>query len=206
MVRRVSTTTLIVLAAIVSGSCGSLTQQGRSPSYLIIDSIVAASGAQPQLFGNVLSSDVQTLVKRTIAGQEVFIPTIFADNGQATVHIALKDQNVSSPTEVNLITIERYRVEFVRSDGRNRQGIDVPFAFDGAVTHTARSDTSTFSFTLVRVQAKEEPPLRTLVGGGGAIDISTIAIVTFYGRDQVGNEVSVTGRISVNFADWGDPQ
>jgi len=35
--------------------------------------------------------------------------------------------------------------------------------------------------------------------------ISTIAHVTFYGKDQNGNEVSVTGSISVNFADWGDP-
>jgi len=41
--------------------------------------------------------------------------------------------------------------------------------------------------------------------GGGALIISTIAEVTFYGHDQVGNQVSVTGTISVNFADWADP-
>jgi hypothetical protein len=44
------------------------------------------------------------------------------------------------------------------------------------------------------------------VGQGGAFAISTIADVTFYGTDQTGNDVSVTGSISVNFADWGDPQ
>ena len=45
-----------------------------------------------------------------------------------------------------------------------------------------------------------------LSGLGGAVAISTIADVTFYGRDQVGNEVSVMGSISVNFADWADEE
>jgi len=58
---------------------------------------------------------------------------------------------------------------------------------------------------LVRAQAKLEAPLRALRGGGSAIVISTIAEITFYGSDQNGNKVSVTGSISVNFADWGDP-
>jgi hypothetical protein len=30
--------------------------------------------------------------------------------------------------------------------------------------------------------------------------------VTFFGRDQAGNEVVVVGTIGVNFADFGDPQ
>ena len=60
-------------------------------------------------------------------------------------------------------------------------------------------------FALVRAQAKVEAPLKSLAGGGGAALISTIADVTFYGKDQTGNDVAVTGSISVNFADWGDP-
>jgi hypothetical protein len=48
-------------------------------------------------------------------------------------------------------------------------------------------------------------PLKLLVGGGPAYSISTIARITFYGQDQAGHEVSATGQISVNFADWGDP-
>jgi hypothetical protein len=58
---------------------------------------------------------------------------------------------------------------------------------------------------LVRAQAKLEAPLKALRNGGSAIVISTIADITFYGQDQNGNQVSVTGSISVNFADWGDP-
>ena len=33
-----------------------------------------------------------------------------------------------------------------------------------------------------------------------------IAEVTFYGTDQAGNDVTVTGTISVTFADFGDPE
>ena len=60
-------------------------------------------------------------------------------------------------------------------------------------------------FELIRHNMKQEPPLSNLAYGGGANQINTIAEVTFYGRDQSGNELSVTGTISVNFADFGDP-
>jgi hypothetical protein len=97
-------------------------------------------------------------------------------------------------------------VTYRRSDGRSTPGVDVPYAFDGAVTFTVQpGESQTVPFNLVRVQAKAEAPLSALAGNGGAMVISTIADVTFYGRDQVGREVSVTGTIGVNFADWADP-
>jgi hypothetical protein len=58
----------------------------------------------------------------------------------------------------------------------------------------------------VRVQAKLEAPLRNMRGLGGAIAINTLAQITFYGRDQAGNDVEATGTLQVNFADWADPQ
>jgi hypothetical protein len=58
------------------------------------------------------------------------------------------------------------------------------------------------TFTLVRVQAKEEAPLRALRNGGAPI--TTVAEVTFYGHDQNGRDVTVSGRIEVSFANWGD--
>ena len=63
-----------------------------------------------------------------------------------------------------------------------------------------------FALEVVRVQAKQEPPLRNLRGGGGAVAISAIADVEFYGRDMVGHEVSAAGALSVVFADWADPK
>jgi len=108
---------------------------------------------------------------------------------------------------VSLVTINRYRVRFRRTDGQNREGIDVPFSFEGASSTTIDAGgTGVVTFDLVRPQSKLEPPLRTLVGNGGLIVISTIADITFYGFDQAGNDVTVTGSIDVRFADYGDSQ
>ena len=184
-----------VLAAIAGGvsGCGSTVREGRSPAYLIVQRIEAASGAEDDKFSDELSSDVLTN------------NSIFADPGQVTMELALKDPGSSTtptkPTSMNFITVTRYRVEYIRADGRNTPGVDVPFPFSSGLTATV-SGTQTVGFTLVRVQAKEEAPLRALRGGGGAFAISTIARITFFGHDQTGREVSVTGNLDVTFADW----
>ena len=177
--------------------CSSHVREGRSPAYLIVDSVLAAAGTD-QTFSNTLNSDVLTK------------NSIFADSGQATMTLALKDigpaANPAAPTTNNFVTLTRYHVQYRRSDGRNAQGVDVPYAFDGSSTATITDSQTSFTFTLVRVQAKLEAPLVNLAGDGGANTISTIADVTFYGTDQAGNEVQAAGSISVNFSDWADPQ
>jgi hypothetical protein len=204
----------VAVAALALGigasvSCGQANSQGRSPSYLFIDGLTASSGAKPDTFGNALESDVITNVKTTVAGQETYVPTIFEDFGRVTLKMALKDTGGSNsptePTSTNAITVTRYHVDFKRSDGKNTPGVDVPYGFDGGATGTINANGSALSFVLVRAQAKLEAPLKALRNGGGAIIISTVAEITFYGTDQNGNSVSVTGTITVNFADWGDP-
>lgn len=199
----------LALAIGASVSCGQTNNEGRSPSYLIIDSLTAASGVTPGSFGNALESDVITNVKSTVSGQDIFIPTIYEDFGRVLLKMALKDTGGTSspttPTSVNSITVTRYHVDFKRSDGRNTQGVDVPYSFDGGATGTFDANGASLSFVLVRGQAKLEAPLKALRNNAGAIIISTVAEITFYGTDQNGNTVSVMGRIGVNFADWGDP-
>jgi hypothetical protein len=195
----------------LAASCASDTvREGRGGSYVIIDALEGASGAKGgQEFSGIVDSDVLTYVKKMIGGQEVYIPTIFEDPARVRMRLALKDvgsvTNPNSPTTNNQITITRYRVVYRRADGRNTPGVDVPYAFDGGVTFTVGAQPVTAAFPLVRIQAKNEAPLIALRDGGFAYAISTIAEITFYGTDQVGNEVSVTGLLSVNFADWGDP-
>jgi hypothetical protein len=198
---------LVSLAGFVS--CGEVVRQGRSPAYLVIDSLMASSGAQPKEFGHFLQSDVVTNVKVQTPAGEVYVPTVFEDVGRVQISLALKDLgtpgNPNSPSTNNSITLNRYRVVFKRADGRNTPGVDVPYAFDGALTGTVTSSPLTVAFVLVRAQAKLEAPLRSLREMGGGIILSTIAEVTLYGRDQTGNDTNVSGSISVNFADWGDP-
>lgn len=186
---RLAAVAAMTAASMVVSGCGSeLMRESQASSYLIIQHLGADGDAV------ALRSDV-----RTNGG-------ILEDNGVVRMTSAMKDvTNPAGPTENNAITVNRYRVIYRRADGRNTQGVDVPYAFDGATTFTVRpGDTIEIPFVLVRVQAKLEAPLSALAGLGGAMVISTLADVTFMGRDQTGREVSVTGTISVNFADWAD--
>ncbi len=187
---------LAVLAlAVVSASCGDLTRQGTGSSYLIVDQLQGASGAEPDDFGPTLNSDVVTVVDD--------VPTIFNDLGEVSLSLAMKDVT-TSPTTNNAITINRYHVRFVRADGRNTPGVDVPYAFDGAFTGTVRPGGNlTATFELVRHIAKTEAPLGNLARN--LVIISTIAEITFYGRDQTGRDVSVTAQMLVSFGNFGDP-
>jgi len=202
-----------VLAAFVCGlsvtSCADLARTGTGPAYLIMERVTGAAGAPgggSSTFTSSLFSDVQVLVDETVGGVTVRRPTIFSDSGQASIRVAMKNSlNPTTPSAINSITINRYRVRYRRTDGRNSEGVDVPYGFDGATTVTIQVDSiGTVNFDLVRHQAKLERPLITLVGGRGLMFISTIAEVTFYGHDQAGNEVSVGGSIDVQFSDFGD--
>lgn len=188
----------IACAALLAGasaSCGQLTRQGQASSYLILTSLEGASGATPGTFSTVVLSDVVTVVNG--------VTTFFNDLGQATVQLALKDPTAvpNTPSTNNFITITQYHVQYARTDGRNTPGVDVPYAFDGAMTTTV-SGSTTLGFTLVRNDAKLEPPLLALRSNN--IPLTTIATVTFYGHDQTGREVSVSGNIEITFANFGD--
>ena len=196
------------LAALVAAtmSCGDVVRDGRSPVYLVIDALQAAPGNRPTTFGSNLFSSVITAIT-TPAPCSTDNPclTVFADNGQVVLRAPLKDVTSSStpaaPTTNNEVTISRYRVTFKRADGRNTPGVDVPYGFDGAATATVPAGGSlTLGFELVRHVAKSEAPLARLIAN--PVVISTIAEVTFYGRDRVGNDISVTGNLTVDFGDF----
>jgi hypothetical protein len=193
-VRRLARLMAVLSLTVLAVSCGDVTRQGTGSSYLIIGALQGASGATPGEFGGTLNSDVLTVVDQ--------VPTIFNDLGQVTLTLAMKDV-LTQPSTNNFITINRYRVRFIRSDGRNTPGVDVPWGFDGAATATVSGQT-TIGFELVRHIAKQEAPLQALVFS--PVIISTIAEITFYGHDQTGREASVSGQMLVSFGNFGDPQ
>lgn len=192
---RISRLFAALFLAALSASCGDVVRQGSGASYLIVNAIEAASGAEPNRFSGTLQSDVLTN------------GGIFNDLGRVRFRLGLKDaggsETPTSPTVNNFITIDRYRVDFVRADGRNTPGVDVPYGFDGAITTTVGGSEVTAIFTLVRHQAKAEAPLGALARN--LLVISTIAQIKFFGRDQAGNEVIGLANISVNFANFADP-
>jgi hypothetical protein len=201
---------LALALAFSAAGCGEYVESGRSPVRVIISTLEGASGADPEEFGNTLSSDVVTL--RTTpepCSATSPCPTIFGDNGRVTMRLVLRDQGVpglaATPSNLNQVTFTRYRVTYARTDGRNTQGVDVPYGFDSAVTFTVPADGEiTAGFNLVRVAAKEDTPLRALATSPNFI--ATIATVTFYGRDLAGNDVIASGNLGVTFGNFGDPQ
>ena len=185
-------------------SCGSeMLRTGRSPMFLVIENMqaTAGNGGEDSAF---LLSDVQVLVEETVNGVKVKVPTIFNDSATATIRSIEKNPDATT-TPINSITLTRYNVSFRRTDGRATPGVDVPYGFDGGLgISISPNNSAEVAFEIVRHQAKLEPPLKNLVGMGGLGFISTIAEVTFYGHDQNGNEVTVTGRIDVQFGDFAD--
>jgi hypothetical protein len=202
---------IVGIAAIVaaSTSCGDVVRNSRAPAYLIINSLTGARGNTTiGTFTTTVISDVITnVITPAPCAADNPCPTIFGDPGQVALSLALKDAgtvtNATSPSAANAITITRYHVSYRRADGRNTQGVDVPYGFDGAATATvAGSAPTTFGFQLVRLAAKQETPLVQLKFN--SVFLTVLADVTFYGHDQVGNEVSIMGTIQIDFGNFGD--
>jgi hypothetical protein len=199
----------VALSAAMAGCGGEFVRDAKAPARVVIVSMGAAPGAEPDEIGSFLLSDVLTLVTTGgLCTRESPCPTRFNDPGRVEMRLQLRDigdpVNPNAPSDLNSVTIERYRVTYRRSDGRNTHGVDVPFPIDGAVSATIpASGSATFGFQLVRNAAKFEAPLAALINDYSLI--TTIAEVQFWGHDQVGNEVSVTGFIEITFGNFGDP-
>jgi hypothetical protein len=206
--RRASRVIVIAAGLAASVSCGDVVRQGRAPVILVIESLAGARGSNPSTFGNPLISDVITNVTSPApCTSDSPCPTVFGDPGQVVLRIQPKDIGTpgapTTPSATNAVTLYRYRVTYRRADGRNTPGVDVPFAFDGALTATVFYGAgTTVGFELVRNDAKVESPLVQLRTSG--VIINSIADVTFYGRDQAGNDVTVTGSMYVDFGNFGD--
>jgi len=185
----------LIISAFIS--CNAIEGDTRSASTLIIKLI-----SDPDDTGKtVINSDVCVLDSET--GQ----CTIYED--LASVEIQNMPLNPgTSGDDLSYyydVTLKKYKVEFTRPDGKNTEGINVPHSFVGSINVTIPINSSvSFSFVIVPVRVKLEPPLTRLVGGEGEQVIETIANITFYGEDNAGNQMEVKGNIDVYFADWAD--
>lgn len=188
--------------SVAAASCGDVSRQSQAPVFLNVVTMggcaPAKAGEQCTLFTNPLLSDVVT------GG------SVFNDPGQVELEVHLKDLGngvvATTPTTNNDVIITRYRVVYRRADGRNTPGVDVPHPFDGAMTLRVQAGGTVGkgSFELVRHMAKLESPLVQL--GSNRSIITTIADVTFYGTDRVGNDISTTGSIQIDFGNFADKE
>ena len=143
--------------------------------------------------GAVLDSDV-----RLSSG------TICPDTISVALAVRAKNQNSVQITVPQHVLVQQYEVRYFRTDGRANEGIDVPYRYAGPLAFevdVATSGTSTVPVQVVRRQAKLEPPLSNITGYQ---IVSMIAEITISGQTVAGEAVSATGRMQVDFADYGD--
>src|SRR5262245_30341838 len=106
---------LWLVVAVATASCGDGVRSGDAPVMMVVQSLTMDGS-------NTGTSDVSNN------------GVVFSDIGIATLGVIMKDITVVAPSTNNDVTINRYRVEYVRADGRNVPGVDVPYSFDGAAT------------------------------------------------------------------------
>ena len=183
---------IVMGLAVVAGGLASVgcvpdwAKQGDAPVVLLVTGIND---------GNVIDSDI-----RISSGG------ICPDFATVRVENHFKNPNVTGTGFRGDLVIERYEVRYIRSDGRNVEGVDVPFHISGAVAQEVQADgAATMSVEIVRRQAKIEPPLSTLAGGSGPGVVTMFAEVTLYARTTINQTTnSATARVQVDFADFND--
>jgi len=211
--RSVNPIGLAALAGLLCGSCTpDFATQDKSNVILRITNVTGSPGGD-QDAGDVLFSDVCCAI---INDNATLTFTAFLKNQNLTeINPILPDNNVES------VFLERYEVSYFRSDGRNTEGVDVPYRISGAMSgmiQATPAKPASVSIVVVRHQAKLEPPLRNLKGvfgqlaaalpstgtiqfGGSGI-ITTVAEITVHGRTMSGHAVMAQTQLEITFADF----
>ena len=191
--RAMALITAVAFGGLALSGCGispDYVQDGEGDVFLFLNAING---------GAALQSDVRTGdTGNTVVRDDV------------TVSLANRSKN-PSVTELQVaraIDLERYTVRYFRSDGRNTQGVDVPYDISGPVRNVVDiGQNLDVSIEVVRAQAKLEPPLTNLSGnvpnalGGGPLILTIFAEITIYGRQTSGEAVRASGTLQIDFAD-----
>lgn len=182
------------LGLVLSGCAADFATQNSSSMILEVASL-APVGGNP---GQQLLSDV--------ASDE---GTVFNDDIELNMNLYRKNPTVEGTSALEHVFLDRAEVRFLRTDGHNAQGVDVPYSFSAPLGN-ARFHTPTSTgeieiavpFTLVRHAAKLEPPLRNLRGGNGLLVLTVLAEITVYARQLDGQTLRASGTMQVTFGDF----
>lgn len=172
---------------------------------------LATSGCTPDFFKNG-KSEVVLLMTGINDGAPLDSDVQISNGGVCPDRVTLRLENhFKNPSVTNTgfrhdITVERYEVHYFRSDGRNAEGVDVPYSISGNLAQEiTEENAATLSLEVVRRQAKLEPPLKNLGGGGGLDIVTMFAEITLHARTTTGEVTNpVTARLQIDFADFAD--
>jgi hypothetical protein len=177
-----------ICAALAMGGCTpDWAENGESPMVLLMTAINS---------GTPLDSDVQ-----------ISTGSVCPDLVTLRIENHFKNPAVTATGFRGDIVIERYEVRYFRSDGRDQEGVDVPFRITGNVAQEIIAPgAAELLLEVVRRQAKLEPPLINLRPfGGGAVIVTMFAEVTLHARSTIGQTTNpATARLQIDFANFGD--
>lgn len=191
-----------LLAFLTSFGCLTEPDSVKKDTTNVIINVVKMTATSSDFTGTGTESDF--LLSDVCFADDTHPPcSYFNDNGAVEMQATLKDQSQGA-SNIDSVVFERYRVTFIRADGRNVPGVDVPYPFDGAANFTVPFDGTSASeaFVVVRHSAKIESPLRELTGNGTLI--SVLAQIDFFGHDLAGRAIQATGYLNVTFGDFGN--
>jgi len=175
----------------------------------LLGSLTLAGCGKP---GNSSTNTTNAFVMVTSVNENAPLQSDVLTNGYAkddTVKVKFKSQrrqlgsgdtNPTDPDGVSpfdTIMLQQYVVNYQRSDGGPN-----PSAFTGGLNITLAPDAEAeASIVVVRAFDKHRSPLEELRDDG---EIFTSAVITFYGEDGYGNDLAVSGSLSISFANFTD--
>jgi hypothetical protein len=202
---------LLIGVALFAYACTQVEDNTRSGSLLLIDSVIGEPGGPGETEGAPLLSDTCDSTLAENPTQDPDLCTVFNDNariGFSNQFLQVGPGNgVGSPSFLNDIIVNRYRVDYFRANNRNTPGIDVPFGIDGTMNiRVTINATADGSIVVVRHVAKREPPLSDLDNESSEEVLTANAQIKTFGADISGHTVSATGFLEIHFANYGESQ
>ena len=187
-------TTILSMIVLFLFSCNPLENTTQSNSLLIVVQILGTDFEGQA--ANYLQSDV--LREGQTGGYVV------ADTARATLRAELLNPSPEAESSIyDGIYVTRYVVSYIRSDGRNTPGVDVPHSFEGSMHVWLQiGQEEEVSFIIVREVAKMEPPLLDLHDAREEGVLQVTAQIDFYGHDTVNNQVKATSNLAIYFANY----
>jgi hypothetical protein len=193
---------VLIIALLVMAGCVAKENDSTSASFLVLKSLTGK---------DLSGTDGSTTVFSDVSIDN----SIINDNGVASVttltYNPLEDSEEHDITFYMNVIVDQIDVEFMRTDGQNVEGVDVPYRFTQPMTMLVPVDGIVdIPFVLISHLAKLEAPLLALreVPSREFI-LKLVAKVTLHGKDLGGHRVvPVSGYLSVwcaNFADAETP-
>jgi len=201
---------LILLAVLlVSYACSRVEDNTRAGTLLTVESVVGEIGGEGTESTPLLSD---TCDNANDEPQDPQLCGVFNDNATITFsneYLQIGSGSGAGPSGsfLNDVIVNRYRVDYFRSNGRNTPGVDVPYGIDGTMNvRVPVNGSAGGGILVVRHQAKKEPPLSELDNGSSEHVITAQAELKFYGQDLAGHTVSAVGYLEIHFANFGEAQ